>query len=63
MGMNRLSWYSAYVVIILFETSHIGSMNTNRRSCFGPCRYDPGMTACWPSSDMEKDGLRCGAEE
>jgi hypothetical protein len=56
------SWYFACVVINFFETSHIGSMNTNR-TCSRPCRYDAGMTACRPSSDIEKDGLKCGREE
>jgi hypothetical protein len=57
-----LSWYFTCVVINLFETSHIGSMNTNR-TCSRPCHYDAGMTVCRPSSDMEKVGLRCGAED
>jgi hypothetical protein len=54
-GVSRLSWYFACVVINFFETSHIGSMNMNR-TCSRPCRYDAGMTACRPSSDIEKDG-------
>jgi hypothetical protein len=62
MQHASLSWYFACVVINLFETSHIGSMNTNH-TCSRQCHYDAGMTVCRPSSDMEKDGLKCGAEE
>ena len=55
-GFGR-RWQFAYGVINLFETNLIDSMNMNR-PCSRLNRYEAGMSACRPSSDIEKDSLK-----
>ena len=50
-------WQFTYGVINLFETKLIDSMNMNRPCSRLNC-YEAGMSACRPSSDIEKDSLK-----
>jgi hypothetical protein len=55
-GLGR-RWQFTYGVINLFETNLIDSMN-NDRPCSRLNRYEAGLSACRPSSDIEKDSLK-----